>query len=114
MEGNDPNGSKHLDSHLLPLSHVEAMTRVQAIHSSNNEAVTGLESSISIAKIGQKIKNNFNDYESIKDLSEAVASLHGMHFFIFIIIIIISNTIFINRYYATKYTINIYYNGKKR
>lgn len=80
MENNDPNGNTRLESHLLPLSHVEAMTRVQAVHGSNNEAVAGLESSIAIAKMSSKIKNNFNDYESIKDLSEAVASLHGIDY----------------------------------
>ena len=78
MEQNDPNGQQHLDSHLLPLSHVEAMTRVQAIHISNNEAVAGLDTSITVAKINSKIKNNFNDYESVKELSEAIASMHGI------------------------------------
>ena len=78
MENNDPNGKEHLESHLLPMSHVEAMAKVQAIHISNNEAVAGLDTSITVANMSSKIKNNLNDYESIKELSEAISSMHSI------------------------------------
>ena len=74
MAMNDPSNNKQ--SHLAPLSTVEAMSRVETTYSSNNAQI-GKLSQTSVKPVTSNVTKPFMEYNNLVELAKSISSMYS-------------------------------------
>jgi hypothetical protein len=75
----DSPNSNNMGSHLAPMTHLEALTRVEGTYRSNNDSLSGfgLRNNGSIETMTADVASSLTNYESVSDLAQAITTLYG-------------------------------------